>query len=168
MALTGAIAATIYRSAVGVITGSVGRVTEGQLAHRLIAINGQIAGQPFQAYQALARQALRGVAAGQQVQADPGNVLAGRSLPIDPGIQPGDPRYSYRVLVVVADPATGQEVRYATDVQSDDPVSYQTLVNEAQQNFQPWASRRSTGRAIAQLGNNVVVSAEVLSAGRAP
>jgi hypothetical protein len=166
VALTGQVAQIVFRSAVAIIRSSSGRVPEGRLTDRIIAIHGRGPGQSYQSYQAVARQAQRTVDAAGRAEADPTRPLSRGELPVDPSLDPAAAAYQYRTLVrVTALDHTG-EVTYATDVQSDDPLSIQDISLFANKHFQAWTSTGTTGRAIAALGSRVAVAVELLSAGR--
>jgi hypothetical protein len=166
MAFVGATARLLFRSAVAILQSARTAITEGQLAQRLINIHGQIGRQPFASYQAIARQARRTATTAVAMGSSPAQTFGVADLPVDPSIGRTDPRFNYRILVTVENASTGGQVKYAIDVQSDQAQSLASLTQQAQERFSPWASRQSTRRAIRQLGSNVAVSVEVLSAGK--
>lgn len=166
MALQRSDAARYYRSAVAMLRQSPTPLGEGELTNRLIRGLGQQEGQSFQAYQAVARQAIRGVDAAERVT-DAGAVPLRRAeIPLGPAPEPLAEGYTYRALVVVRNPDNNEEVRYAADVSSARIQSFAQISAFIEENFRDLAYRRSTRRDIGRLGSNAVVETILLAVSR--
>lgn len=166
MAFEGDSALSIFRTAVSILRALEGPPSERVLTQRLMGKFLATYGQTYQSYQAIARQALRAAQRANQMTNAPTQEFGAHDLPIDPSLQPGDMRYNYRVLVIITDTDTGHEVRFAVDYHTDQPQSLDSLRHQAQNDFQSWAPTTPSRRAVAQVGSNVAIEVEILSAGR--
>jgi hypothetical protein len=142
------------------------RIGEGALARRLAVVHVQSERQPLQAYQAIARQALRAVDAGQDVERAGARPLLRADLPRIPEGDAGPGRITYRILVTVrANDGTG-EVRYAIDLHSTTPRSFADISAEVASRFIALHYRDSARQELRALGADVSVETMILAAGR--
>lgn len=166
MAITGARAGEVYRTALAIISSRGGNVSEIGLTRQLQRDYPELTGQTYQAFQAIARRAIAGHEAAAVVQRRPVNAVPGRELPVDPSIREEAPRYQYRVLIQAVSRDGTASWEYAVDVQSDQVLSRTDLEQIAEQRFRGRQPRQSYRERRTELGDNPDISVLVLSAGR--
>lgn len=166
MALTGEEARAVYRSAVGVLRSSRRGISEGALAHRLIALRADITGQPFAAFQAIARQAMRGVAAAERMTELGNGILPTRELPRGPASGVDGQPVNYRVFVRIQPTNGGEEILFSNDLTEPGSISSQAIRDYVDSHMIDFAYKRTRKNEVRALNGNYTFDIEILSASR--
>lgn len=166
MALSGAEAGTVYRSALALISSYGGRADEGVLARALQREYSYLPGQGFAAFQAVARRAIAATEAARSVNRRPVNAVPLSQLPVDPSIQPGAPRIQYRVVIEATSKDGTAQWSYAVDLQSETPLTIGEIRELARQQYEGRQPRRSYREQRTYIGDSPVLAVTVVSAGR--
>lgn len=166
MAFSGWEAGVVLRSALGVIGSALGILSENAITRQVMARVTTFGARTYQEYQGVVRRALGLSHAGSLVTTGGAVPLGGRAHPIDPSIQPADPRYRYRVRVTIMDD-TGATLDTVGTIDSDAPMSHAQLTALIAQDIEAGVSpRTSERRSVAQMVNPQAVDVLVISAGR--
>lgn len=117
-------------------------------------------------WRAVGRRAAAAVEAAQEMERDAGLVIPRADLPQIPGATLNPERFTYRVLVRVAD-AEGHSADTVIDYRTDAAVSKAQIEADLSARFAPsMGSRPSTRRELMELGSGQTVSVSILAAGR--
>jgi len=118
-----------------------------------------------QAVTGLVERTARAMAQGEFMRVNPRLAVQARSLPVDPWLRAGDPRFRYTALVTHVG-ADGTRVSYIVPVLSDTALSGEQLEERVRAQYvYGCTSRASTARAIAQLEAQRIGSVTALTAG---
>lgn len=111
-----------YQSALASIRSEGTGADIGEIARNLASKYPSGQNDPYVYYLNIVQAADRNWRQSTAMEAEPGAVHAGRSVPIDPSIGPGSELYAYRV-VVVANHTDGTKTETLTVVRSDVPLA---------------------------------------------
>lgn len=166
MAITGAFAARVLRSAIGVILREDSPLGEGEITRRVQALNEGPIPRRFQEFQGIVRRAIAIVRTGGAEMFSTGPALPVRDLYVDPSLQAGDPLIRYRALVSITD-LNGREVRTMSVIDSDVPLTYNQIRDQIEADVSGHASNRQSVRAsIASLSDTDTVTVTLISVGK--
>ncbi len=166
MALAQAVAALLFRRALGAIRAAGGNPDLGQIARTFWNRMDPGHTEPYVSYLNVVRSANRTHDAAGQLGPAGHQPLSPRQHPIDPSLPGARGQYGYRV-VIIADPGGGQEpFETAVTVLSDRPLSPDEIRAEAFQMYANQAFERDYKNEVARVGQNPTLDIVILTAGR--
>lgn len=166
MALSSAVAASIYLSALGHVRGDPSNADAAAIARTIRGRFPPDRRPGFFDTINIVRTAIRAVRAGGQLESDPSRPLAPGDHPKVPSTAVNQGSYEYRI-VIVADPGDGTDpFRTGVTVSSPVPLSEADLARIAQQIYDSQNFERDYRNEVGRVGPGAGVSVVVVSAGR--